>query len=766
MDWKLKIGIDRPDVKGAQAALKQLFKELDKIQKVADKADAALQEAVNVKKPKQISFKDIVGANFIANIGSRGAAGAVNALSKAVGLYVDAAKRAVSESAAFENAIVSIARISGSTEAQIAAMSNEFRQLSTEVPVSVKEFQKFADTASRFGIKGTVGIKQFAETFGRLQSIIGPVGEATAKSVARIANLTDFPIENIDRFANSVIALGKNFATSEEQIVRTAERIAQDTAQFGASAAEVLGLATALDALGIKSEKGGSAFLRVFSAIQDKAIEAGSDFKRLATLSGLANDEFNDLSLSSPIKAFELLIASGADGSEIMDRLGLAGVRVQSVLAALSKRNDTFAKSMSDSSKNMEDNNILMKDSARQAETNASKILRLGNAFESVFIGIGSSATDQTSELLDKILNMTDAFAGLTETSKLAYPEIAALGETAKDLFSTALTVADDFVDAFNDSSPVIDIWAKRLEDAALAIGKISKFASTLGWAGTKTIDFLTPDFEEWRRLVNPTPQDSPDSASPKDNVIDDGEQFGSIKNLLDNPLFEGFRQLGRGVVKFAETIEDAQDELAKKIQLDKNLRAISDKVIQSERGQADDFENKTVEIMFESGLKKLGLDDIAKRQARAESSFTKTVDKLIGVSDRLKEAGLDSTEVDLLTKKTAKSWSKFNSALEISGLIDDLKRSEKSLENVSKDIPKADAEFKELNKTLPQVSAITDVVGAGAFISESREASKKDAQEKEKLRIARKTLKVQEEQLKLEIESTKIKIAKFEGGI
>ena len=47
-DWKLKIDVERPDVKGAQVALQKLFKELDRIDKMAKKADKTIEKAVKV----------------------------------------------------------------------------------------------------------------------------------------------------------------------------------------------------------------------------------------------------------------------------------------------------------------------------------------------------------------------------------------------------------------------------------------------------------------------------------------------------------------------------------------------------------------------------------------------------------------------------------------------------------------------------------------------------------------------------------------------
>ena len=50
--------------------------------------------------------------------------------------------------------------------------------------------------------------------------------EKAATDFARIANITQEPLQNVDRMGASVVALGNNFATTESEIVNFATNIA------------------------------------------------------------------------------------------------------------------------------------------------------------------------------------------------------------------------------------------------------------------------------------------------------------------------------------------------------------------------------------------------------------------------------------------------------------------------------------------------------------------------------------------------------------
>ena len=692
-DFKLKIDIPKPDVDAAERGLKSIFNHLDKIDKKAKIADARMRKlgsggantgatAGGAKGGKSNFLKGLLGGVGFGT-GAAGIITSLRALESVMFAVADAAKKAAVEFGEFQNNIVSISRISGIAEDQIVAMSDDFLKLSADIPVSAKELQGFAEIASRFGIKGRAGVQAFAETFGRLQSIIGTVSEETTKSVARIANLTNFPITEIDKFANAVVVLGKNFATTEDQIIRTGERIAGDTSQFGVTADQVLGLATAFDALGIKAELGGSAMVRILNSITKAGTRGGSDLERLADIAGSTSTAFRRLAITSPIAAFEALVESGGSATEIMDRLNLSGVRVQGVLGRLTNRTDTFKKAMSQSRGEIQSTNVLMGDAKRQAETLGSSFDRISNVVTAAFIKMGESGNEQLKMITDDIIGVVQAFAGLDDEAAKKFPGIASLGETLNNTFSKVL-------ETINAASKGIDGIGKAMQTAL-------KFADPAGGMG-RTIDKALALIE----AANRTP--------PSGNET--GRLFGGEAALRPNAGVAPARS------------ETSLDVAQKRFNL---LENEARKLLPDILAQTDKYVKKSKEIDFANANKGLGATDL--RLAQLRNGFEETLKKLDVAGLALTSGGLEAI------KKLKDEFAGIESGLLFSIALEDIEDIDDQLDKINERGKALVEQKQDLNKgPAPDVNAITSITAAAEFIADSKRADKESQFRKQQL--------------------------------
>ncbi len=732
-DYNLTIGIEKPNVSQAQAGLTKIFKILDKIDRSAKRANKSIGRVGSSSGGKGATGGNRGGRGGLSrilniaagNLTAIATSKIIKTMTQAITAFGNAAKRAANDSAEFENSIVSISRISGIAEDDIRRMSEEFLSLSTAIPVSVSEFQKFAEIASRFGIDSAEGVANFAESFGKLQSVIGDVSEATVKSVARIIAITKFNPAQIDQFNNAILVLGKNFATTEDQIIRTAERISGDINEFSQSASDVLGLSTAFDALGIKSELGGSALVRILDAIQEKALSTGADFERLREFTGDTAEAFRDMALNSPVQTLVKLTQSGKSGSEVMDRLGLAGVRVQGVLARLAGNTEIVAESMRIAGKETKSVATINEDAARQANTNASKMERLSNSIQSAFIGIGDQSESSFGALLDDTISLVGAFTGLDKEAVALSPNIAKLGDATRDLFEEGVDSAQEFVDSIEQIAPVFNTIIQSLSKVISLFGSGVTFAADFWeWSNQGIFDEDFKNFDEIRKGI------------------------GEIKSNMEEIDDLSLDDLQGNALKLAV------DEVGKPE--DKTKTRAEIKRLEEIRAKFDEFNKRNSDIKFESELKELGLDDIDKRIARLQREFDKNLLTL----------NLDTPEVQQELKTLQDEFQETLDNLTVSGLIDDVKSINDEINKSTQDQIKLNKQIRGLSDgPAPELTAITSVVGAAKFIQDNKRSDKRIEFERKAIELKLEEIDIEQQILKATRKEKKSKIVNIRGN-
>jgi len=748
-DFKLKIDIAKPDVNAAERGLKSIFNILDKIDKKSKSVDSRLSKLGGGIRNQGAVGADRGGSKFATGIlsglgigtGAAAALTAIRAMSSAITAAGGAAKRAAVDFAEFQNNIVSISRISGVAETEVAAMSKEFLSLSSRIPVSVMEFQKFAEVASRFGIKGREGIQAFAETFGILQSVIGNVSEETTKSVARIATLTDFPIEEIDKFANAVVVLGKNFATTEDQIIRTGERLAGDLSQFGVTADEVLGLATAFDSLGVKAELGGSAMVRILNSITKTGLRGGGDLERLAELAGQTTESFKTMSLISRMEAFSSLIEGGGSATEIMDRLNLSGVRVQGVLGRLIAKNDQYAKSMDIANKKSMDSVELMKDAERQGDTLESRFTRLGNAISAAFISIGGEGSEANGEMKDlttTMINMVEAFSGTDSDSAKLFPRMVKLGDTVREVFKDGVISVKEMLKGFDKMVPALEGVANSLSTVVSMLSKAVNLYGDFNNANAQDYFAGFAEFISFGTYSAPIPSEplaNPEAAT----------QIAIRQRNIRAIGGDGtFGEWGVDNGTFGEWEDGTEDIFEKSV---KSLENISKQLLPRIESQLDKYKDKAEEIGF--GIDDKGLTTTEKRLNQLQRGFDKRVLESADAVKRARDLIKENEDSSIIRDGYLENLVSDEELIKLKELVSKSEEMKENFEDVKsalkfkialEEIDSLDDKLDKINQkgedllkrradvTLgpaPDVDAITDVEAAASFIADSKRADK-----------------------------------------
>jgi len=187
-----------------------------------------------------------------------------------------ASKGFINTAASFETAFTGVKKTVELSEAEFEKLRQTFKDLTKEIPITFEELSSIGEIAGQLGVEGVDNIAKFTKTIADISVTTNLTAEEAATAFARIANVMNEPIENVDRMGSAIVDLGNNFATSEQEIVTMSMRIMGAGKTIGLTTQEVFGMSAALSALGIKSEMGGSAISRAMITIA-KAVAGGGE---------------------------------------------------------------------------------------------------------------------------------------------------------------------------------------------------------------------------------------------------------------------------------------------------------------------------------------------------------------------------------------------------------------------------------------------------------------------------------------------------------
>lgn len=326
----------------------------------------------------------------------------------------------------FESAFAGVRKTVEATEAEFAALRKGILDMSSALPASANEIAGVAEAAGQLGIS-TENILGFTRTMVDLGETTNLSAAEAAKALARLANITGLPQDEFDRLGSSIVDLGNNFATTEQEIVQMALRLAGAGKQIGLSEANILAFATALSAVGIQAQAGGTAFSRAMVSIS-KAVSNGSkQLAKFAIVSGVSASEFKQLfeedAAGAMVKFVEGLKRMKDEGKNtfiVLDELGLGEVRIRDALLRTSGASDLLRRAIMRSNIAWKENTALTIEANKRYATTASKLKVLKNQLIRVGIELGENlipALQRTlialKPLADKAVELVRSFSAL-----------------------------------------------------------------------------------------------------------------------------------------------------------------------------------------------------------------------------------------------------------------------------------------------------------------------------------------------------------------
>ncbi|MGL5243682.1 MAG: phage tail tape measure protein, partial [Sarcina sp.] len=332
-----------------------------------------------------------------------------------IGIGAASAKAAID----FESAFAGVKKTVDGTTEDFIQLRKEILSLSEKMPQSASEISKVAEAAGQLGIKKEA-ILDFTKTIVMVGDTTNLVAEEAATSFARFANITKMPQTEFDRLGSTVVALGNNLATTEQEITAMGLRLAGAGSQIGLAQSEIMGFSGALSSVGIEAEAGGSAFSKVMIDMQLAVQKGGKGLEKFAKVAGVSGKEFQRAfkqdaagAIVSFIKGLSEAEKRGTTAIKMLDDMGIKEVRLRDTLLRAAGASDLFADSLKIANTAWDENTALQNEANQRYETTASKLSMLKNKFINLGIKIGEILLPTIQKIADKLGNLIDYFSNL-----------------------------------------------------------------------------------------------------------------------------------------------------------------------------------------------------------------------------------------------------------------------------------------------------------------------------------------------------------------
>ena len=341
--------------------------------------------------------------------------------------FVLFAKSALDASIGFEDAFAGVRKTVDATEQEFGQIEDRFRSMAKTTPITANEFARIGELAGQLGVRGVDNLTGFTDVVAKMGVTTNLATDEAATSLARFANIMQMPLEQADRLGSTIVDLGNNLATTEQEITQFALRIAGAGKQVGLSEAQVLGFGAALSSVGINAEAGGTAISRVFAKLAVVVGKGGDDLKMFANVAGVSAQDFAKAFKEDAagatiafIEGLKRIQDSGGNVFTVLEKLELEDIRVRDALLRTAGAGDVLRKSIDLASKAWESNTALNVEAAKRFDTTASRLQIMQNNFEELgrriadtFAPAINGVIGAFNDLFESLQNMPPLLQGL-----------------------------------------------------------------------------------------------------------------------------------------------------------------------------------------------------------------------------------------------------------------------------------------------------------------------------------------------------------------
>lgn len=200
------------------------------------------------------------------------------------------------------------------TEGDFQELKDAAIDFSTTHVTSADQILEIQAIGGELGI-ATSDLKEFSEVVSNIDVATDLNAEDAASVLGHLSNITTDTSSNMQGFADSLVRLGNNGASTETDIANIAERIGSMASIVGMSTPDILAWSSTIASTGQGAEAAGTAISNTISDIETAVSAGGDSLQGFADIAQMSAEDFAATWESDPTAALEAFIR-GLNGIE------------------------------------------------------------------------------------------------------------------------------------------------------------------------------------------------------------------------------------------------------------------------------------------------------------------------------------------------------------------------------------------------------------------------------------------------------------------
>lgn len=335
----------------------------------------------------------------------KGAAGiAAGALAAFAG---GALAESINQAQEFEDAMVEVRKVT--SEGVGKKLRDDVKAMAAEIPLARDEIAAITADAARFGITGEENIRKFVETAAKMATATNLSADEAGESLAKLATITDTPVDKMENLGSSINALSNNAATSTDEIVQASLKASGSLSQLGVRQTDIFAITSALNEVSPSAQRAGTRLKRVGQELLNP-----KKSKEVASALGMTASEFENALKNDPTSLFKSLAQTMNEGGANADKLRKTlSTASRTTISKLAGNLDGLNESLDRSRKEFKENTSIQEEFNLKVNTFSSQLQLLKSRISNAAVEIGNVFLPPLTNALDAINGLIDANDGL-----------------------------------------------------------------------------------------------------------------------------------------------------------------------------------------------------------------------------------------------------------------------------------------------------------------------------------------------------------------